>query len=306
MFNLIRHQRLPADSPVSIDQAKVHVVAKQLANTPIPSWTNHHVTVADVGIRQALIFCFVVDALNFCFWPSEGSIEYADMTRVIAGALRNNELADLQEITEPQIDAWLVIYGGFPVGTSWPLGSAIRVRALQELGAAFAAHGEPEAWLQACNDSALELLNMIIARLPMFQDETALFHNGSNQRYCFYKRAQILVADIWGCLDQKVFSKDIDQVTTFADYRVPQLLRDMGVLCYSAQLEEIVDSKQEIPANTLNEIAIRVGTILAVERLREAMGTPVTSIEVDWLLWNQGEAQRHTLKPHHRTATWFY
>lgn len=37
----------------------------------------------------------------------------------------------------------------------------------------------------------------------------------------FYKRAQILVADIWGCFEGQGigFFADIDCITMFADYR---------------------------------------------------------------------------------------
>lgn len=37
----------------------------------------------------------------------------------------------------------------------------------------------------------------------------------------FYKRAQILIADIWACFEGKTFGEflDIDSLTMFADYR---------------------------------------------------------------------------------------
>lgn len=46
-----------------------------------------------------------------------------------------------------------------------------------------------------------------------------------------------------------------------------------------------------------------------VERLSDAVrarGREVTSIELDWLLWQEGEAQCHALPPHHRTLSVFY
>ena len=53
----------------------------------------------------------------------------------------------------------------------------------------------------------------------------------------FYKRAQILVADLWaafGCQtssDNGHFASfvDISRLTMFADYRVPQILRHLDV-----------------------------------------------------------------------------
>jgi Potential Queuosine, Q, salvage protein family len=52
------------------------------------------------------------------------------------------------------------------------------------------------------------------------------------------KRAQILVADVWACCggrDLGEFS-DIDELTAFADYRIPQSLLWLGVLEYSDEL----------------------------------------------------------------------
>ena len=53
-----------------------------------------------------------------------------------------------------------------------------------------------------------------------------------------YKRAQIFVADVWGAFGGAglgAFS-DVGRLTTFADYRVPVVLRQLGILVYSADL----------------------------------------------------------------------
>ena len=53
-----------------------------------------------------------------------------------------------------------------------------------------------------------------------------------------YKRAQILVADIWACCGAAGYSafSDIDAITAFADYRIPQLFVWFDVLQYSDNL----------------------------------------------------------------------
>lgn len=52
------------------------------------------------------------------------------------------------------------------------------------------------------------------------------------------KRAQILVADIWACCGGEGLGEftDIDELTAFADYRIPQSLLWLGVLEYSEDL----------------------------------------------------------------------
>lgn len=59
-----------------------------------------------------------------------------------------------------------------------------------------------------------------------------------DKRICFYKRAQILVADFWGMMEARGERSitNIDWLTMFADYRVPQALVYLGVLRYSDSL----------------------------------------------------------------------
>ena len=99
----------------------------------------------------------------------------------------------------------------------------------------------------------------------------------------------------------------------FADYRVPQLLRQLGVLRYSGRLAELVDGKQELAAGGAAEAELRGCTVHAVEMLRGAVAArasaaaeKLTAIALDWHLWEAGEAARHTLPPHHRTRTVYY
>eukprot|EP00983_Pelagomonas_calceolata_P029596 927260-Pelagomonas_calceolata.AAC.4 len=58
----------------------------------------------------------------------------------------------------------------------------------------------------------------------------------------FYKRAQIFVGDVYGALQGKGLGAfhDIQELTMFADYRVPVVLRVMGILEFSSELESKV------------------------------------------------------------------
>lgn len=58
------------------------------------------------------------------------------------------------------------------------------------------------------------------------------------RRISFYKRAQILVADCWGIMEARGEGDmaNMDWLTMFADYRVPQALVYLGVLRYSDAL----------------------------------------------------------------------
>lgn len=136
-------------------------------------------------------------------------------------------------------------------------------------------------------------------------------------RVDFYKRAQILVGDLWAAYGKNsaissscVYSfPDIGELTMFADYRVPQILRHYGILTYVDELSKRIDSYEEIPSGCEEEIEIRATTVVAVEKLKKYLdnrGVKIMTIEVDWLLWQQGETVKDSIKPHHRTKTVFY
>ena len=69
-------------------------------------------------------------------------------------------------------------------------------------------------------------------------------YNG--KRIAFYKRAQILIADIWACFEGQGLGQfdDIDTVTMFADYRIPQALLFFDALQYSDKLKEYLAKDQ--------------------------------------------------------------
>lgn len=73
------------------------------------------------------------------------------------------------------------------------------------------------------------------------------------------KRAQICVADLWAAFEGEGFGEfdDIDKITMFADYRVPQILNTLGCLWYSPLLDHAVRQKREIESGHTWEIQMR-------------------------------------------------
>lgn len=110
-------------------------------------------------------------------------------------------------------------------------------------------------------------MNLLAENFPCFRDE-ALFE-GKTVR--FYKRAQILVADIWACFRGRNYGKfdDIDKITMFADYRVPQMLHQLGCLLYSPPLETQIRQLKVIPSGHKRELELRGASIWCVELIRQ-------------------------------------
>ena len=102
---------------------------------------------------------------------------------------------------------------------------------------------------------------------------------------------------------------DLDQLTVSADYKIPQVLRKIGVLTYSPQLARMVDSLRIIPAHSREELEIRAATIQATEMMGEILKMKIpdiTSQKIDRMLWLIGQNKSKDDKPYHRTRTIAY
>ncbi len=137
------------------------------------------------------------------------------------------------------------------------------------------------------------------------------------------------MADVWSAFQGIGYGefKDIEELTCFADYRVPQLLRALGILVYSENVKQLIDKQKLIPSGSKYELLIRAGTIEGVERIRKALHVMNTkekgggegekekgrvrnlnSVEIDFALWNRGEVLNSLKKipVHHRTLSVYY
>eukprot|EP01039_Chlorochromonas_danica_P004212 gene4209-4626_t len=254
-------------------------------------------------------YILIVDALNFCFWPCPG-LEYEHLAMGLKEALLKDktafDAANLMVVTEETISQWI------PNFTIPQLSQ--RVDRVREVGITLAAEydGKVANLVRAANHSAVRLVDLVTRSFPGFRD-TAIY---KGHLVHFYKRAQIFVADLWGAFGRPTdpnhpyFFYDIDQVTMFADYRVPQILQHIGVLSYSSGLMKKVLDKEEIAFGSEEEIELRAATIMAVEKMKAVLNTKrnlrLTSIELDWILWNWGEQVKDDIAPHHRTLTIYY
>lgn len=155
--------------------------------------------------------------------------------------------------------------------------------------------------------SAVNLVRLLVNNFPSFND--FVWYNG--QKTEFHKRAQLsakMIHDALIARGKEGFS-DLGELTVFADYKLPQVLRDKGILVYSKDLANKIDNLVEIPAGSREEIEIRANTIWACEFIKRALRLKfpsVTAPHVDSLLWLASQEKSSTIKPYHRTRTIFY
>jgi hypothetical protein len=167
--------------------------------------------------------------------------------------------------------------------------------------------GRAHKLVEAAGNSALDLARMVAEKLASYRDEAVY----KGRKIFFYKRAQILAADLHGAFSGKGWGRvhDLDELTAFADYKLPQVLRHLGIFIYSSELAQKVGNQILIESGSSEEVEIRANTIWAVELMRqelERLGKPLRAYEIDWLLWNLGQQDRFREKPYHRTVTIFY
>jgi hypothetical protein len=98
---------------------------------------------------------------------------------------------------------------------------------------------------------------------------------------------------------------DLDRLTIFADNLVPHVLRVDGLLEYDPDLLARINREELIAAGSQEEQEIRACAVHAVELLREQLDG-VTSMQLDYVLWNRGQEPDYKAQPRHRTRTVFY
>lgn len=150
--------------------------------------------------------------------------------------------------------------------------------------------------------SDIELFNIIINNFPSFEDT----RNYNGKTIYFYKLAQLLVSDILHIREIKEKKcVDYSHLVGCADYKIPQVLRNLNIIQYSSDLASIVDNKEEIKENSMYEIEIRASMIVAIDLIKKEIGN-VASININDAIWSLGQNKELMKKPYHLTRTMSY
>jgi hypothetical protein len=261
---------------------------------------------------------FLIDTVNHCFWPDVDSppwtVHYKDEALsgywALAASLkrameegfpihRATTLADLDSKTLAHI---------FRGRGQIPLFEE-RLQNLRQAGQVLLDRfqGSFIHVLEEAAGSAIELIDLLAEEFSSFND-TATY--GGKNVY-FYKRAQLLVHDLRCTFSGQSWGNfyDLEHLTCFADYKLPQVLRHLGILHYKPKLADLIQNLVHIDAGSPEEVEIRAATIWAVELLRQELanqGFRVNSPQLDNWLWYLGQEDSYRALPYHRTRTIFY
>lgn len=300
---------------VQINPIRIETVARVLALRPIPvpAW-NFRFHFFD-GTERTLFYMLLLDALNFSFWGEPkwtiarigpGLDGYWALALALKRAFRRDpRLTDAAYLAEmPPRDLARILRGNVEI----PL-FVERWRNVQQVGRVLRDHfgGSAARLVEQAQQDAPRLAQTVADHFASFNDTTV--YNGHEVR--FFKRAQIFVADLHGAFRGERWGRftNLDALTCFADYKLPQILRAWGVLAYAPLLARRVDRKQELLKDSPAEIEIRAATIWGVELLRDALarfGRVLNSVQMDWFLWESSQGQIKGMKPYHRARTIYY
>jgi hypothetical protein len=332
---------------VSIDRNKVAEFAKSfLANSvhySTKAWKQHPLN-PKVMDERAIDWIFLVDLLNFSFWPERHPLKefavdghrgywslcaainralYVDKIPVTSAAwMRYCSMDDVCGVFRPD-------QGCRPV----PMLES-RLECIRKAGEILETRldGSFITLIKRSNKSSAILLNLIIETFGDLFDDASVYHEAL---VVFHKRAQILIADIWACFEGQGFGEfhDISEtITMFADYRVPQALVYFGVIVYSPELLSVLRKQEDhhlslesdVAMNDQNmmkrgdefEIEIRGLSIHAVELIiheikalkPDLMACDVNAILIDFYLWDLAKAKKEEMRniPIHRVRSIYY
>lgn len=111
------------------------------------------------------------------------------------------------------------------------------------------------------------------------------------------KKAQLAVSGLWREASSRGFHGACE-LTAFADYQIPNVLRAMGLITYAPDLAARIDAGEIIEANGPDEKAIRGASIIAIEILAQQQGVSVA--DVDYWIWLK---RKEPSTPFHLTYT---
>lgn len=269
------------------------------------------------GTERTVNWMLLLDALNFCFWAEKDqprwSIDYhgevlngywaeaAALTRAVEEGL---PLWDADYLSSISSETVAHIFRG---DQTIPLFEQ-RVANAREVGRVLQERydGQFSHAIEEAGGSAVKLALLLAQNFSSFNDVASY----RRREVRFFKRAQICVADLYSAFQGKQWGAfpDIGQLTAFADYKIPQILRHYNVLEYHSTLAKRVDNQELLAPGSEEEVEIRAGTIWACELLRRALrqqGRTMSAAEIDQRLWLQSQ-DLTDMRPYHRTRTMFY
>ncbi len=261
---------------------------------------------------------FIQDVVNFCFWSEKNtekwSVEWPEGNIISGGwysllAVFKRAQAENVPILDAKFLSNLTLreiksFFRSANETEIPL-IQNRLNNLIEAGGVLSKKfdGKFINLIEQAKFDAVYIVKLIYDNFPSFRDEAEY----KGEKIYFLKKAQILTNDLSYITrnNKRLKIKNLDTLTAFADYKIPQMLRHFGVIKYSHDLSKKVNDYKIIPAFSSEELEIRSATIQGIDLIKRKL-KKYTASQIDNALWLLSQDQTKVEKPYHRTYTIFY
>lgn len=248
---------------------------------PIDIGLSEHVPVG-IGVKA----CIMAAALQYCFWEvhqTKGLIRYSKDNK--SGSEIVNDLISDHVNFSVNINKnpFIIDSTHFLNLEHFPLGVE-RLRDVQEIASKF----DPRDLIENIID-----LNKVTVHQAFILNK--LFQTFEDP---YLKKAQLALSFIVGFLNKKGYKIDQSELTIFADYQVPRVMQQIGLLKYDNLVHNVIENNGLILENSITEKAIRSATVLVGENCSNLFNVPSASID-KWL-WLQ---RKTCTLSHHLTIT---
>ena len=150
------------------------------------------------------------------------------------------------------------------------------------------------------------LVDRLVRDFKRFDDHSIF----ENEKVYFLKLAQLAFWGIHRELSKRYFYiEDMENMTAFADYIIPVALESFGIIKYTYELKEKIDSGILIDKDSIEEIEIRATSIYVTAKLTELINNykkeeeKIIIPQLDFKIWTDFHADE---RPHHLTKTIMY
>lgn len=288
---------------VKINYNALNDFSKKIDNIKIENWlVSSPFKLLELDTQTIVNFLLIFESIDFSFWGNpkweikidntvlDGSI--ALMYCLLKYIKKNG--TDLSNLSEEE---FAILLKG---NTEIPLLNE-RYKIIKELSKIVKEkmNGNFYGYIKEINIDK-KLFEVIIENFPNFKDERIY----NNKKIYFYKLAQLLTSDILHIKEIKDGTKvDYSHLVGCADYKIPQVLRGLGILIYDNELSNIIDNNIEIKENSEYEVEIRANMITVISNINSILKYKYNQIDINDYVFMKKKNKLLTGKPYHLTRS---
>lgn len=279
----------------------------------IPTWDYSPFYPQLDDFEDMCLFYLLFNSINYCYFDQDGKkFQDGNLSGSSLACLRLNEKWD--EIKDPQflrnVDENYLLSELFQAESPISLVKE-RTAALREIGEFLSKTPEFtfDKLFRRFKQNAYFVSQALPNFLPTWRDP-------------FFKRSQLFVGMVYGRFqnypDLPIQEESLQDLTVFADYRVPQTLIAMGIIEPHARILTRLHSNRFLGSGSRKELELRAATILGADlitdKLRKWVDDDINPLHTDFLLWGASR-KVETMPPdlfskawpnHHLTLTTDY